>query len=108
MPQILHQDEDRVHGQILEGPEIITNVNERMSQYLDDQSSIVGYFHVAQDQSTNEAHDRFHLSVFDNDLVAGCCALCPGVVDWHDCGTVLGLLECGLGLVWTLYSHFVH
>ena len=25
------------------------------------------------------------------------CALCPGVVDWHSCGTILGELECGWG-----------
>ena len=28
-----------------------------------------------------------------------CCALCLGVVDWHNCGTVLGALECGVGFV---------
>ena len=28
----------------------------------------------------------------------GCCALCPGVVDWHSCGIVLGVLESGLGI----------
>ena len=27
------------------------------------------------------------------------CALCPGVVDWHNCGTVLDALEFGWGLV---------
>ena len=35
-----------------EGPKIIADANERMSQYLDDQSSIVGYSHVAQDSPT--------------------------------------------------------
>ena len=34
-----------------------------------------------------------------------CCALCVGVIDWHNCGTILGVLECGLGLFWCiLYS----
>ena len=28
-----------------------------------------------------------------------CCALCLGVVDWHNCGNVLGALESGWGLV---------
>ena len=32
-------------------------------------------------------------------LRANCCALCPGVVDWHNCGNVLGALETGRGLV---------
>ena len=36
------------------------------------------------------------------------CALCPGVIDWHNYGTVLVILECGLGLIWTLEPHFVH
>ena len=31
-----------------------------------------------------------------------CCALCPGVVDWHNCGNVLGALEFGWGLVCTI------
>ena len=26
------------------------------------------------------------------------CALCPGVVDWHNYDIVLGALECGWGL----------
>ena len=26
------------------------------------------------------------------------CALCPGVVDWHNCDIVLVALECGWGL----------
>ena len=32
-----------------------------------------------------------------------CCALCPGVVDWHNCGIVLGVLESGLGIGWNKY-----
>ena len=36
------------------------------------------------------------------------CALCLGVMDWHNYGTVLGMLECCLRLVWTLEPHFVH
>ena len=32
------------------------------------------------------------------------CALCLGVVDWHNCGTVLGALESGWGLVVQLHS----
>ena len=31
-----------------------------------------------------------------------CCALCPGVVDWHNCGTVMVALEYGVGLVCTI------
>ena len=31
--------------------------------------------------------------------MAGCCALCPGFIDWHNCGNVLGALESGWGLV---------
>ena len=30
--------------------------------------------------------------------MGNCCALCPGVVDWHNCGIVLGALEFGLGI----------
>ena len=37
-----------------------------------------------------------------------CCALCPGVIDWYNCGTILGALECGWGLVSTLWTHSVH
>ena len=39
-----------------------------------------------------------------------CCALCPGVVDWHNCGIVLGALEFGLGLVCTktLTLYIIH
>ena len=29
------------------------------------------------------------------------CAFCMGVIDWLNCGTVLGVLECGLGLFGT-------
>ena len=36
-----------------------------------------------------------------------CCALCPGVVDWHNYGTVLGALESGLGISLDKYLHFV-
>ena len=36
-----------------------------------------------------------------------CCALCPGVVDWHNCGTVLGALESGLGIGLYNYLHVV-
>ena len=32
-----------------------------------------------------------------------CCALCLGVVDWHNCGIVLGVLESGLGIGWNKY-----
>ena len=56
---------------IPEGPEITTDTNERMSQYLDDQSSIARYPYIAQDQSTNENHDRIPLSGFDTDSVVG-------------------------------------
>ena len=35
-----------------------------------------------------------------------CCALYLGFVDWHNCGTVLGALECVWGLVWTLLNSF--
>ena len=27
-----------------------------------------------------------------------CCALCLGVIDWHNCGIALGVLEPGLGI----------
>ena len=27
--------------------------------------------------------------------LAICYALCPGVIDWHNCGTVLGAWESG-------------
>ena len=37
-----------------------------------------------------------------------CCALFLGVVNWHNCGTVLGVLEYGGRLVWKLGTHFVH
>ena len=33
-----------------------------------------------------------------NPTIDWCCALCPGVVDWHNCGIVLGALESGLGI----------
>ena len=36
-----------------------------------------------------------------------CCALCPGVVDWHNCGIVLGVLESGLGIGWNKYLNSV-
>ena len=29
--------------------------------------------------------------------------ICPGVIDWHNCGIVLGVLESGLDK----YLHFV-
>ena len=28
-----------------------------------------------------------------------CCAFCSGVIDWHNCGTIMGALDYGLGLV---------
>ena len=34
-----------------------------------------------------------------------CCALCPGVVDWHNCGAILDALESGLGIGWYNYLH---
>ena len=39
--------------------------------------------------------------------VAMCCALCPGVVDWHNCGIVLGVLQSGLGIGWNKYLNSV-
>ena len=38
------------------------------------------------------------------------CALCLGVIDWLNCGTVLGVLECGLGLfgTFTLTLYIIH
>ena len=33
--------------------------------------------------------------------------MCPGVVDWHNCGIVLGVLESGLGIGLDEYLHFV-
>ena len=36
-----------------------------------------------------------------------CCALCPGVIEWHNYGTVLGALESGLGIGWNKYLHSV-
>ena len=36
-----------------------------------------------------------------------CCALCPGVIDWHNCGIVLGVLEFGLGIGWNKYLNSV-
>ena len=36
-----------------------------------------------------------------------CCALCPGVVDWHNRGIVLGVLESGLGIGSDKYLHSV-
>ena len=36
-----------------------------------------------------------------------CCALCMGVVDWHNCGTVPGALESGLGIGLGNYLYFV-
>ena len=32
----------------------------------------------------------------------GCCVLCPDVIDWQNYGTVLDVLEFGLGLVCTI------
>lgn len=46
-----------------------------------------------------------NMNVQDDDV---CCALCLGVVDWHNCDTVRGLLECGSGLVSTLETHPIH
>ena len=34
-----------------------------------------------------------------------CCALCPGVIDWHNCGIVLGVWEFGWD--WFLYSYLL-
>ena len=36
-----------------------------------------------------------------------CCALCPGVIEWHNCGIVLGVLESGLGIGWNKYLNSV-
>ena len=36
-----------------------------------------------------------------------CCALCLGVVDWHNCGIVLGVLEASLGIGLDKYLHSV-
>ena len=33
--------------------------------------------------------------------------LCPGVIDWQNCGNVLGALESGWGLVLDMYTHSV-
>ena len=41
--------------------------------------------------------------VIDSD----CCALCPGVVDWHNYGIVLGVLESSLGISLDEYLHSV-
>ena len=30
-----------------------------------------------------------------------CCALCPGAIDWHNCGTILGVREFGWD--WFMY-----
>ena len=35
------------------------------------------------------------------------CALCPGVIEWHNYGTVLGVLESSLGIGLDKYLHFV-
>ena len=35
------------------------------------------------------------------------CALCLGVVDWHNLGMVLGALESGLGIGLDKYLHSV-
>ena len=40
-------------------------------------------------------------------LVYSCCALCPGVVDWHNYGIVLGALEFGSGIDVYNYLHSV-
>ena len=56
---------------IPQGPIILAVVNEQMSQYLEDQSSIVGYSHAAQDQSANENCDRLHSNGFDENSIAG-------------------------------------
>ena len=42
---------------------------------------------------------------------ANCYALCWGVIDWHNCGTVLGALEFGLGDWFVYLTHpvtFIH
>ena len=31
-----------------------------------------------------------------------CCALCLGVIDWHNCGIILGAVESSWGLVCTI------
>ena len=28
-------------------------------------------------------------------VVHGCCALCPGAVDWHNYGSIRNVWECG-------------
>ena len=43
-----------------------------------------------------------HTQKFKSTRIILFCALCPGVVDWHNCGIVLGALECGVGLVCTV------
>ena len=49
--------------------------------------------------------------VWDSGLVfkgSVCCVLCPGVIDWHNYGTVMGVLECGTGLFWIVEPYSIH
>ena len=59
----------RPPGPILVGLEDPIDVNERLSQYLGDQSSIIGYSHATQDLSMNEDCNRIHFNDFT--LIAG-------------------------------------
>ena len=63
-------DAQNIADIVLEIEEDTADWNEPMSQYLDDQSSIIRYPYIAQDQSANEAHYRFNLSGFDDASVA--------------------------------------
>ena len=51
-----------------------------------------------------EGFCRNHKTPYIIDI--GCCecgcAWCPGAVDWQNCGTVLGALECGWGLIFMI------
>ena len=60
---------------------------------------------MAMGYSTFYLNSSYHPLAPSILMHGGCCALCPGVVDWHNCGNVLGALEFGWGLVCTIYTH---
>ena len=43
-----------------------------------------------------ELHECVRLEIINHYIIY--CALCPGVIDWHNCGIVLGVLESDLGI----------
>ena len=68
---------------------LLRKINEDMSQYLDDQSSIAGCSHVAMQQSTNEARTADWVS--EHGSVASSRRLGSAVVP-----SPLGRADCGM------------